>query len=314
MNILVTGGAGFIGSSLCDALLARGYRVICLDNFHTFYAAAIKLNNIRQALEHPQYTLIEGDIRDDACLGHLFTRYSPQVVIHLAALAGVRNSLEDPLEYLDVDIKGTVQLLEYARKYQVEKFIFASSSSVYGKNATPFCEEDACDSPLSPYATSKRAGELLCSTYHSLYGLSTICLRFFTVYGPRQRPEMAIHRFTRLIDQGDEVTVYGDGSSSRDYTYIDDIIEGILSALQLSCGFEIFNLGNSHATHLNEVIHLIERCMGKAACKVHLPMQPGDAEHTFADLKKSSRLLGFIPRVGIEEGIERFAHWYKCQK
>ena len=243
-TILVTGGAGFIGSHLAEKLLEHGHKVINIDNFNDFYDPLIKRMNILKAKLSPRYTLIEGDIRDKKLLDQVFTTYKIDIVVHIAALAGVRKSIENPLEYVDVDIKGTVNLLEHSRIYKVKKFIYASTSSVYGLNAIPFKEEDNIKSPISPYAAAKHAGELFCKTYHTLYGMEVVCLRFFTVYGPRQRPEMAIHYFVKTIDEGELISIFGDGTSSRDYTYIDDIIKGIVASIYLNCEFEIFNLGN----------------------------------------------------------------------
>lgn len=310
-NILVTGGAGFIGSHLSEKLLALGHKTICLDNFNDFYDPLIKRKNILTAEQNPRYTLIEGDIRDDRLLDHIFTTFKIDIVVHLAALAGVRKSIDNPLEYVDVDIGGTVDLLEKSRIYKVRKFIFASTSSVYGLNTTPFNEDDNIKSPISPYAAAKHAGELFCHAYHMLYGMPIVCLRFFTVYGPRQRPEMAIHYFTRMIDEGKEISIFGDGSSSRDYTYIDDIVNGIISSINLNCTFEIFNLGNSNPIELDYLVHLIERRLCKSAHRVYFKMQSGDVEHTYADIEKSKVMLRYNPSISIEEGIERFIDWYK---
>jgi UDP-glucuronate 4-epimerase len=310
-NILVTGGAGFIGSNLSEKLLELGHKTICLDNFDNFYDPLIKRKNILKAQLNPRYTLIEGDIRDEKLLDHVFTTFKIDTVVHIAALAGVRKSICNPLEYVDVDIKGTVNLLEKSRAYKVRKFIFASTSSVYGLNPTPFKEDDSITSPISPYAAAKHAGELFCHTYHMLYGTPIVCLRFFTVYGPRQRPEMAIHYFTRMIYEGKEISIFGDGLSSRDYTYIDDIVNGIIASINLNCTFEIFNLGNSNPIKLDYLVDLIERKLGKSAHRVYFEMQSGDVEHTYADIEKSKAMLGYNPSVSIEEGMERFVEWYK---
>ncbi len=312
-TVLVTGGAGFIGSHLCERLLELGYRIINLDNFNDFYDPIIKRKNILTALSNHRYTLIEGDIRDKKLLEKIFNTFDIETIVHIAALAGVRTSIGNPLEYVDVDIKGTVNLLEFSREYKVKKFIFASTSSVYGLNSIPFKETDSIKSPISPYAAAKLAGELFCSTYNTLYDIPTVCLRFFTVYGPRQRPEMAIHYFTRLIDGGKEIPIWGDGASSRDYTYIDDIINGIVASINLKCSFDIFNLGNSNPIKLNDLIELIEQKLGKSARRVYLAVQKGDVEHTYADITKSSTMLGYNPEISIEEGIEKFIAWYKKQ-
>ncbi len=226
-------------------------------------------------------------------------------------MAGVRNSITNPLEYIDVDIKGTVNLLEFCRQNSVEKFVFASSSSVYGLNSIPFKEDDPLELQVSPYAAAKKAGEVFCHTYNHLYGIPTACLRFFTVYGPRQRPEMAIHKFTRLIDSGMEVPLYGDGCSSRDYTYIDDIVDGIISSMEHECSFEVFNLGNSVPVKLDWLADTIGNKLGKHVNKRYLPAQQGDVEYTYADISKAQKLLGYKPKVGIEEGIDRFIKWYR---
>lgn len=310
-SILVTGGAGFIGSHLCENLLETGCKVINVDNFNDCYDPAIKRSNIVKAQSNPHYMLAEGDIRDGGLLQCIFNNHEIGTVVHLAALAGVRKSIEDPDEYVDVDIKGTVNILEVCKRHKVKKLVFASSSSVYGTNPMPFREDDPVESQVSPYAVAKRAGELYCKSYNALYGIPIVCLRFFTVYGPGQRPEMAIHNFTRLMDEGKEIPVYGDGSSSRDYTYIDDIIQGIINSINLKCSFEIFNLGNSSAVKLDYLIGLIEKALGKPAYKRYYPFQKGDVDYTFAELTKSKKLLGYKPEVSIEEGIEKFVEWYK---
>lgn len=313
-TILVTGGAGFIGSHLCERLLALGNRVINLDSFNNFYDPSIKRSNITKSLPDPNYVLVEGDIRDASLLESIFTNHRIDTVVHLAALAGVRQSIENPLEYIDVDIKGTVNLLDFSKKHKVKKFVFASSSSVYGLASPPFKEGGPITLQTSPYAAAKYSGEQFCRTYHSLYKLPMVILRFFTVYGPRQRPEMAIHNFTVLMEQGREIPIFGDGKSSRDYTYIDDIVEGILSSIPLDCEYEVFNLGNSYPVKLNTLISLIEAKTGKIALKRFLPAQPGDMDTTCADITKAKKLLGYSPGVSIEEGIERFVHWYKSER
>lgn len=310
-TILITGGAGFIGSHLAERLLEFGHKIINLDNFNDFYDPLIKRKNILKAQHNLRYILIEGDIRDEKLLNHIFAAFKIDTVVHIAALAGVRKSIDNPFEYIDVDIKGTVNLLEHSRVHKVKKFIYASTSSVYGLNPTPFREDDDIKSPISPYAAAKHAGEQFCRTYHALYGMPIVCLRFFTVYGPRQRPEMAIHYFARMIDAEREISIFGDGSSSRDYTYIDDIIQGIIMSIYLNCEFEIFNLGSSNPISLNLLIDLIEKKLGKAANRVYLAMQSGDVEHTYADITKSKAILGYSPSVSIENGIEKFIDWYR---
>jgi UDP-glucuronate 4-epimerase len=314
-RVLVTGGAGFIGSHLCQRLLGEGHEVVCLDNFDAFYDQAIKRKNLKeiQATEGAgAFQLVEGDIRDTGLLEDLCRRSSFDLVIHLAARAGVRPSLEQPLLYEEVNVTGTLNLLEACREFGVMNLIFGSSSSVYGRNSKiPFTEADRLEAMVSPYAVTKRIGEHFCSVYHYLYGLNIFCLRFFTVYGPRQRPEMAIHKFTRLIDQGERVPLYGDGTSRRDYTYIDDIIEGVMGAVRNLGGYAIFNLGESQTVPLRQLVSLLEGALGKKAVVEELPEQPGDVPVTYADIGKARRLLGYDPQVGIEEGVERFVRWFR---
>lgn len=312
--ILVTGGSGFIGSHLCEKLVNLGMKTVNLDNFCDNYNPMIKERNIAGLLNNSLYHLYRGDIRDNRILDLIFANHPIEVIIHLAALAGVRPSIVTPRDYVAVDIEGTVNLLEYAAKYQIKRFLFGSSSSVYGDNPVPFKESDRLERPLSPYAAAKIAGEVYCRTYHRLYGFSIGCLRFFTVYGPRQRPEMAIHQFTERIDHDLEVPLFGDGKSERDYTYIDDIIQGILAALKASYTFEIFNLGNSRTVVLSQLAELIGRIMRKKPRLKYLPIQMGDVPRTWADLNHSSRILGYRPQVDIDEGIKRFVNWYQCQK
>lgn len=314
-NLLLTGGAGFIGSSLIDGLLKNHYRVICFDDFNDYYDPRIKRRNISEYSSNQDVLIVEGDIRDANILRSVFECNDIEVIVHLAARAGVRPSLHEPLLYVDTNINGTLNLLEFARDYNVERFIFGSSSSVYGINKkVPFSEDDMVDNPISPYAATKKAGELLCHTYHHLYGLSVMCLRFFTVYGPRQRPEMAIHKFTREIDEGIRIPMFGDGTTKRDYTYIDDILDGIMSALDKKFSYEIVNLGDSRVVELKYLISLIENNLGKKALIEEFPTQPGDVLITYADIKKANKLLGYEPKVNIEEGIRRFTEWYQEQK
>lgn len=312
--ILVTGGSGFIGSHLCEKLVELGVETVNLDNFHDNYDPMLKERNISSLLDNPLYHLYRGDIRDNRILDRIFTTYPIGVIIHLAALAGVRQSLAQPRDYVAVDIEGTVNLLEYAVKYQIRRFLFGSSSSVYGDNPVPFKESDRLERPLSPYAAAKIAGEMFCRTYHHLYGLSVGCLRFFTVYGPRQRPEMAIHYFTKLIDQDLEVPLFGEGNSARDYTYVDDIVRGILGALETEYSLEVFNLGNSKTTTLLELVKLIGDTLGKEPRIKKLPVQMGDVPRTWADLSKSRKIIGYQPQIDIAEGIKRFIAWYQSQK
>ncbi|MHC4789496.1 MAG: GDP-mannose 4,6-dehydratase, partial [Planctomycetota bacterium] len=310
MSILVTGGAGFVGSHLLDRLAGQERQVVCLDSFDDYYPAAIKRANMEGALATG---LVEGDIRDAELCRSVLERGDVRSVVHLAARAGVRPSIERPALYQDVNCTGTANLLEAARlSGGVEKFVFGSSSSVYGINSKiPFSEDDPISRPISPYAASKRAAELLCHVYHHLYGLPVICLRLFTVYGPRQRPDLAIHKFARLIAQGRPIPVYGDGSSRRDYTYCSDIVDGIMAALDCEAEFEIVNLGNSQPVELRELIRLIEESMGRKATIERLPDQPGDVPVTYADISKAQRLLGYEPRFPIGQGIAEFVEWFR---
>ena len=312
MNFLVTGGAGFIGSHLCEHLLQAGNRVICLDNFDPYYDPAIKYRNIKICNDHPEFKLIKGDILDWELLGNLFKDNHFNAIVHLAARAGVRPSIQNPRIYQKVNIEGTINLLELSCKHKIPKFIFASSSSVYGNNKkVPFSEDDSVDHPISPYAATKKAGELITHTFYSLYDISVTCLRFFTVYGPRQRPDMAIYKFTSLIDQGEEIPVFGNGKSRRDYTYIDDIITGVLLAIQKCEGFNIFNLGESQTIELNNLIRLIEESLHKKAKIKTVPEQPGDMEVTYADITKARKNLGYNPSFSLKEGINEFITWFK---
>lgn len=309
---LVTGGAGFIGSHLCEALIAGGEEVVCLDNFDPFYDPAIKRRHLRSLLAHPRFQLVEGDIRDLPLLERLFAEQRFDRVYHLAAKAGVRPSLLEPLLYEEVNVRGTLHLLEVCRRHRVEQFLFASSSSVYGEQQEhPFREDLDADHPVSPYGATKRSAEILGYTYHRLYGLPFTSLRFFTVYGPRQRPEMAIHKFTRLIDRGEPVPLYGDGSSKRDYTYIDDLLDGILKASGRPDGYRIYNLGESRMIGLLDLVRLLEAALGKRAEIRYLPAQPGDVPVTYADLSRAKAEIGYDPKISIEEGIARFVAWYR---
>ncbi|MBI4400416.1 MAG: GDP-mannose 4,6-dehydratase [Nitrospirae bacterium] len=309
---LVTGGAGFIGSHVIDSLIARGARVVCVDNFDPFYDPAIKRANLRAVATHPNFTLIEADIRDDARMRALCDEHHVDRIFHSAARAGVRPSLKDPLLYEDVNVRGTIAVLEAARHRPIKAFVFASSSSVYGGvHTVPFSETAPLSRPISPYAATKLAGELICYTYHHLYGIPITCLRFFTVYGPRQRPEMAIYQFVRLIEAGRPVPVFGDGSTKRDFTYIDDIVQGVLAALETPFPFEVFNLGESDTIALKDLIGLIEQCLGKKARIETLPAQPGDMPITYADITKAKRLLGYRPGTQIKQGLQQFAEWFR---
>jgi UDP-glucuronate 4-epimerase len=314
-KILVTGGAGFIGSHLVDRLLDEGEVVTVLDNFNSFYDPAIKRDNIKPHLDHGSYRLIDGDIRDLALVKEICRAGKFDQVIHLAAMAGVRPSLKSPVLYQKVNLLGTMNILEACRLFDIPDLIAASSSSVYGNNEkVPFSEDDRVDFPISPYASSKKSGELMMYTYHHLYGLKIACLRFFTVYGPRQRPEMAIHRFTDAIMRGEEITLFGDGSSSRDYTYISDTIDGVMACRQADYGYEVINLGRSDTVTLRDLVALIETTTGRAAKVRHLPDQPGDVRRTYADISKAEKLLGYAPGTDVSDGLARFFEWYQEQR
>ncbi len=312
MKALVTGGAGFIGSHLCEALLARDWQVLALDNFDEFYDPAIKRSNLKQCQDQQNFRLVEGDIRDGALVESLLQGRDVDVLVHLAAKAGVRPSIADPLGYQDVNVAGTACLLEAARKYELRKFIFGSSSSVYGNNKKiPFAESDSVDFPISPYAATKKAGELLCHTYCHLFGINITCLRFFTVYGPRQRPDLAIHKFTRLIETGKPIPVFGDGSMSRDFTYIDDIVAGVLAAIDRCQGYRIYNLGESQPIVLRDLVAAIEKALGKKAVIDRQPLQPGDVDRTFADISLARKELGYNPGTDLAKGLESFVTWFR---
>ncbi len=313
--ILVTGAAGFIGSHLCEALLARGDQIIAVDNFDPFYPEKIKRRNIEHLLSSVDFHFYQDSVLNTERLDRIFAAHSPTHVVHLAARAGVRPSIRQPSQYQKINVEGTTNLLEMARKFQVHNFIFASSSSVYGNNKkVPFSETDNVDYPISPYAATKKAGELFCYTYHYLYRINIFALRFFTVYGPRQRPEMAIHKFTRAIDNGEPIQVYGYGRQKRDFTYIDDIIQGVVRAIERVKGYEIINLGESQTVTTNQMIEYIEQALGKKAIREELPVQPGDVEQTYADIRKAQRLLDYQPTTPIEEGIRKFVDWYVKNK
>ena len=308
--ILVTGGAGFIGSHLCEYLLKVDHQVICVDNFNTFYDPAIKERNISSIINSSGFGLVKADVRNTEELAKVFEKSKPEMVIHLATMPGVRPSIENPFIFFDVNVMGTLTVLETMRRFGVNKLIFASSSSVYGNNSKiPFSESDPADNPISPYASSKRACELLCYTYHSLYKFDISCLRFFTVYGPRQRPDLAIHKFTNKILENKPIQIFGDGNTSRDYTYIADVINAINNSINLLKGFNIYNIGESEIISLNRMIETIENVIGKKAIKEFLPTQPGDVEKTFADISKARNELGYNPAFDFKEGIEEFIRW-----
>jgi len=313
-KILITGGAGFIGSHLVDHLLAEGgWRVTVVDDLNDFYSPAIKRANIAGHLQNANYKLVEADIRDSAAMVRMFDETKFDVIVHLAARAGVRPSLSEPELYAETNINGTLNLLELARQHGIKQFVFGSSSSVYGINTkVPFAEDDRIHQPISPYAATKAAGELLCHTYTHLYGIRCVCLRFFTVYGARQRPDLAIHKFSRLISEGKAIPVFGDGSMRRDYTYIDDIIQGVRSAIDYDATmYEVFNLGESQTTELGELIGLLEKNLDRQAIIDRQPMQPGDVPTTFADISKSREMLGYNPTTKIADGIPKFVEWFR---
>jgi len=310
-KVLVTGAAGFIGSHLSERLLGDSWVVVGVDNFDDFYDPQIKRRNIDGCLKNKNFQLIEADVRDSAAMDKTIGD-GVEVTVHLAARAGVRPSIAQPLLYADVNVNGTMVLLEAAKKHKTPKFIFGSSSSVYGNNKkVPFSENDNVDFPISPYAATKKAGELICHTYYDLYDISITCLRFFTVYGPRQRPDLAIHKFASLIEQGKPIPVYGDGTMMRDFTYIDDIIDGTVAAMQKCEGFNIYNLGESRPIVVNDLITEIEKALGKKAIKEYLPLQPGDVERTYADVTKAVRELGYNPKTTIQAGLAKFVQWLR---
>jgi UDP-glucuronate 4-epimerase len=316
MKLLVTGVAGFIGSHLTARLGARGDHVVGLDNFdETLYPAPLHRRNLAEVQQFVDF--VEGDILDGPLVERLFAQHRFDAVVHLGALAGVRPSLSQPRRYQRVNIEGTLELLEACRVHDVRRFVFASSSSVYGAhNEVPFRETDPAVRPASPYAASKRAGELFCSNYSDLYGIATTALRFFTVYGPRQRPEMAIHKFARLIAEGRPLPFYGDGSTARDYTFIDDIIDGVVASVDHCEGgaHRVYNLGGSRTTTLAQLVALLETNLGKQAQLDRQPDQPGDVPITYADVTHAARDLGYAPKVPIEEGIARFCDWFRAQR
>jgi UDP-glucuronate 4-epimerase len=309
MRVLVTGGAGFIGSHLVEQLLEQGHEVVCLDDFNDFYSPEIKKHNIEHALTQKCYTLVTGDILDRDLLDRVFAQ-SFDLVAHFAAYAGVRPSIERPDKYQRVNVEGTSNLLERCSRNGVRRFVFASSSSIYGgRTEVPFRESDDVMRPISPYAASKVAGEALCHTYHHLYGLNVHMLRLFTVYGPRQRPEMAIHMFAKHMLRGDPITVFGDGQMSRDYTYVDDIVDGVVASIERCSGFEVMNLGGSRTTTLERLVQLLSERLGIEPIVERKPDQLGDVPITYADVSRAKQVLGWEPKVGIEQGIDRFCTW-----
>lgn len=314
-QILITGAAGFIGSHLVDRLLSeKSWQITAVDDFNDFYDPMIKRENVRGHLREAEYELHDVDIRNLKDLKDVFAGRRFDCIVHLAARAGVRPSLTQPLLYFETNINGTLNLLELARTHNVNQFVFGSSSSVYGNNAkVPFSEDDPIRNPISPYAATKAAGELLCHTYSHLYDLRCVCLRFFTVYGARQRPDLAIHKFAKLISSGKPIPVFGDGTTRRDYTYIDDIIAGVRAAIDYNAtDYEIFNLGESRTVELRELIALLEKELDQHAVIDRQPLQPGDVPQTYADITKAKQLLGYDPRTQIEDGIRHFVKWFRA--
>ncbi len=312
MRILLTGGAGFIGSHLAEALLERGHSLAIVDDLNDFYSPQLKERNLAEVRRKGHIELHLTDISEEDEMFRIVGACRPDAIIHLAARAGVRPSLEQPLLYERVNVGGTTVLLEAARRAGVRKFLFASSSSIYGiANQAPFREDDAVNLPISPYAATKIAGEKICYTYSHLYGISVMCLRFFTVYGPRQRPDLAIRKFIERIDAGRAIQVFGDGSSGRDYTFVADTVQGILAALDHDARYDVVNLGNSHPVTLTEMVRTIEDALGKKAQMEWLPDQPGDVPITYADISKARRLLGYDPKTPFAEGIAKFVEWHK---
>jgi UDP-glucuronate 4-epimerase len=318
-RILLTGGAGFIGSHVAEVLIRRGAKLSIVDSLDDFYALSRKQRNLEEIGSAGAFEFFETDVRDMDALRKVAERVQPEIVIHLAARAGVRPSIAQPALYESVNVAGTVNLLEIAREFKAQRLIFGSSSSVYGiANTVPFSEDDPKTRPISPYAATKLAAELMCYTYAHLYGLTTLCLRFFTVYGPRQRPDLAIHKFTALIEAGKAIPVYGDGSMGRDYTYVDDIVAGVVASLDYvpapKLPFEVFNLGNSNPVRLAELIAQLEAATGKKARQERLPDQPGDVPITWANIDKAKRLLGYAPKTSMEQGLRNFVAWYRSTR
>lgn len=316
---LITGGAGFIGSSLSEKLIEEGNRVIAIDNFCNFYNPTIKENNVKELLKNENFKLYRKDIRDRQALKEIFEENKIDVVMHLAAMAGVRPSIEDPVLYQDVNCMGTQNILEEMKEHNCKNLVMASSSSVYGNcKEIPFREDMIVDYAISPYAATKKANEVMTHVYHKLFNMNVIMLRFFTVYGPKQRPDLAINKFTRLMLEDKEIPMFGDGTTSRDYTYIDDIVDGIKKSCEYVMKndnvYEILNLGNSTPVSLKEMINTIAEVLNKEPKIKELPMQPGDVERTFADISKAKELIGYNPKTSFKKGIENFVKWYKINK
>jgi len=318
MHVLVTGGAGFIGSNLVDHLLANGDSVIVVDSFHPLYPRVVKERNLASATTKAEFTLVEGDIRDDRTWASLDQQRRPDAIVHLAALGGVRASLDNPVLYADVNVAGTIKVLEFARRAGVDRVVFASSSSVYGNDsASPFREDASALTPISPYGVTKRAGELLCHTFAHLYGLKIASLRIFTSYGPRQRPDLAIHKFARAMLDDNWIDVYGDGSMRRDFTYVGDTVTGISQAIEWTAtghGHEIFNLGGGQTISVSEIITLLEEVLSSKARVRHLPEQPGDVKSTWADTTKAQQALGYSAKTEMKAGLRAFVEWLQAER
>ena len=312
MKILVTGAAGFIGSHLCEKLLADGDTVVGFDNFDPFYERTIKENNLKTSISNESFNLVEGDIRDTESVKELFNEHTFEVVVHLAAKAGVRPSIKDPITYNKVNVLGTLNILEMMKENDIKRLVFASSSSVYGDSPdVPYKETMNVNNPISPYAATKIAAELLCYNYRHLYNISATCLRFFTVYGPRQRPEMAIAKFVKKAYDGNLISIYGDGSSCRDFTYIKDIIQGVVASIERDLGFEIINIGESETIELNTLLELIKELTGCDLKTEHVPMQAGDVYKTFANIEKAKQLLDYTPVTSVREGLKQYISWLR---
>lgn len=325
MNYLITGGVGFVGSHLSEELMKQGHNIIIVDNFNDYYNVRLKELNYRAIVDVAEETkqeckIYEGDIRDKACLEKVFSENRIDGVVALAANAGVRPSIEDPAYYVDVNIVGLTNILEVMRAHECKALVFISSSSVYGNNKkVPFSEKDIVDFPISPYAATKKAGELLCHTYHALFSMNVACLRYFTVYGPRQRPDLAINKFTRLMLENKSIPMFGDGTTARDYTYVSDIVDGTIKALNYVMQkdkkiYDVFNLGGSNPISLRKLIDTIGETIGVEPVIEQLPMQPGDVDITYSDFSHAKEVLGYEPKVRINEGIKKFVEWYRSQE
>jgi len=312
---LLTGAAGFIGSHTAERLIRDGYQVLGFDNFDPFYPRKFKEQTLQSLLNLPGFEFVEADLCDAGAVSRAVSQFQPNVVIHLAAKAGVRPSIQDPAAYVETNVTGTLNLLEATKSLGLNRFVFASSSSVYGNaSKVPFQEDDATSSPESPYAATKKAGELLCYTYHQLSKMPIVCLRFFTVFGPRQRPDLAIHKFVRLIEEGKSIPFFGDGSTSRDYTFVQDTVNGIVASIDAPEPWRIYNLGRSNPVTLNEMVQTIERAVGKPAILDRKPDQPGDVTTTYADVSRAEAELGYRPQVEFDEGVRRFVEWFRANK